>query len=115
MEQQNSQSGPIGIGAVVQASDGLIGTVRQVIMQPGTNQVAQILVENDNKDKLFTIPASLIAGQMGSQVIHLSVARDELLNSSGVTMEVDTNTANFGHPTPPAPDFGSGTPPAPER
>lgn len=100
MEEQNSQVGPISTGAVVEATDGLIGTVVSVIYMPETKKIMHLIVDNDNGDKQFTIPANLIAGQVGTQVVHLNVSREEFLKS-GVDMEVDTSAGTFGHPTPP--------------
>ncbi len=100
MENQNSQIGPISKGAMVEATDGLIGTVLEAIMNPQTNELLVLIVENDNQNKQFTIPANLIASQVGTQVVHLKVSGEDLLNS-GASMEVDTSTPNFGHTNPP--------------
>jgi hypothetical protein len=102
MENQNSQIGPISKGAMVEATDGLVGTVVETIMNLQTNELLNLIVQNDNQNKQFTIPANLIDHQVGTQVIHLKVSGEDLLNS-GATLEVDTNTANFGHPNPPMP------------
>ena len=85
---------------MVEATDGLIGTVVEAIINPQTNELLNLVVQNDNQNKQFTIPANLIASQVGTQVVHLKVSGEDLLNS-GASMEVDTNTANFGHPNPP--------------
>ncbi len=100
MEQYSNQ--PIAQGAVVEATDGLIGTVNQVIWEPTTNQLAYLIVDNDPGDKQFKIPANLVAGQIGTQVVHLNIGRGDL-EKHGVEVKIDTNTPNFGHPNLPMP------------
>lgn len=102
MEQQNQERERIAIGAVVEATNGLVGTVSAVVSDPNTGELSHLIVQNDNKDKEFTIPADLIAGQTGTQVVHLKIARDRLANN-GVDIQVDTDTGNLAYPTPPPP------------
>ncbi len=100
-QQQGPQSQAISVGAVVEATDGLIGSVMSVICKPETGEVDQLIVQNDQQDKQFTIPASLIASTVGSQIVHLNIARDRLIQS-GVEIKVDPNSSpNYGHHTPP--------------
>ncbi len=100
MENQNLES--VAIGAVVEARDGLVGTVVGRVLDPGTSRLVGFVVQNDNQDKQYTIPAEMVSGQIGKRVIHLNVNRDELVNT-GSHLEVDTDTSNYGHPTPPDP------------
>ena len=103
MEAQNSPEQPIAVGAMVEATNGLVGTVTGVIYDAQTNQLQTLKVQNDDESKVFTIPANLVSHQTGSRLVHLRVSRDEFL-SKGAEMEVDTNTGNVGHPSPPMPE-----------
>lgn len=102
MDQHNSPSEPITIGAMVEATDGFVGNVQAVINDPETGQISQLVIQNESESKQFTIPASLIARQIGSRIIHLSIPRDQLVNRSDDT-DFDSQTGNVGAPTPPSP------------
>ena|SRR5689334_16710684 len=102
MDQQNSAPEPIVVGAVVEATDGYVGNVEAVITDPETGKVSQLVIQNESESKQFTISADLIARQIGSRIIHLNIPRDQLVNRSDDT-EFDSQTGNFGTPTPPAP------------
>jgi hypothetical protein len=100
MDQQNSgqQAHPqIMVGAVVEATDGFVGTVEAVVSDPATGQISQLVIQNESESKQFTISADLIARQIGSRIIHLSIPRDQLVDRSEDT-EFDSNTGNFGTP-----------------
>ncbi len=102
MDQQNSSNHQILVGAVVEATDGFVGTVEAVVTDPNTGQVSQLVIQNESESKQFTISADLVARQVGSRIIHLNIPRDQLVNRSDDT-EFDSDTGNFGTPTPPAP------------
>jgi len=102
MDQQNSTQPPIIVGAVVEATDGFVGTVEAIVTNPETGQVSQLVIQNESESKQFTISADLIARQIGSRIIHLSIPRDQLVDRSDET-EFDSDTGNFGTPTPPSP------------
>ncbi|MBN9392516.1 MAG: hypothetical protein J0I20_31065 [Chloroflexi bacterium] len=100
MSQQNSgqpASTQIMVGAVVEATDGFIGTVEAVVSDPATGQISQLVIQNESESKQFTISADLIARQIGSRIIHLSIPRDQLVDRAEDT-EFDSNTGNFGTP-----------------
>lgn len=102
MEQQNSTQPPIVVGAVVEATDGFVGTVEAVVTDPKTGQISQLVIQNESESKQFTIPADLIARQIGSRIVHLNIPRDQLVDKSDDT-EFDSDTGNFGTPMPPLP------------
>ncbi len=95
--QTNSSPEPIAVGAVVEASNGFIGTVVRVVTEPQAGRVLHLVVENEEHSKQFTLPASLIAGQMGSRIVHLSITRDQILDYAE-DVHMDTQTGNMGHP-----------------
>jgi sporulation protein YlmC with PRC-barrel domain len=103
MDQQNSsgQAHPkIVVGAVVEATDGFVGTVEAVVSDPATGRISQLVIQNESESKQFTISADLIARQIGSRIIHLSIPRDQLVDRAEDT-EFDSNTGNFGTPMQP--------------
>src|SRR5690348_14473076 len=102
MDQQNSSGEQIAVGAVVEATDRFVGNAQAVITDPQTGQVSQLVLQNESESKQFTIPANLIARQVGSRIVHLNIPRDQLVNRSDDT-EFDSQTGNFGSPTQPAP------------
>ncbi len=103
METQDSSEQAITIGASVQATNGFIGSVTAIVTDPQTNEVSELIVENENGDKEFTIPADLISHQTGSRLVHLKVSRDDLLKK-GADMQIDTETGNTGYHNPPRPE-----------
>ncbi len=103
MDQQNVPENQIAVGAVVEATDGFVGNVQAVITDPQTGEISQLVIQNESESKQFTIPADLIARQVGSRLIHLNIPRDQLVNRSDDT-EFDSKTANMAVPTPPAPE-----------
>lgn len=102
MEQENSQIGPIANGAVVEATDGLVGTVISVITNQESGVLSHLVVETEGQNKQYTIPANLIASQVGSHVIHLSIPRDQL-GQHGIDLDVDSEAGTSSFPMPPAP------------
>ena len=72
-------------------------------LDPATGQISQLVIQNESESKQFTISADLIARQIGSRIIHLSIPRDQLVNRSEDT-EFDSNTGNFGTPMQPTPE-----------
>lgn len=100
MDQQNSTQPQILVGAIVEATDGFVGTVEAVVTDPASGQVSQLVIQNESESKEFTISADLIARQIGSRIIHLSIPRDQLVDQSEDT-EFDSNTGNFGTPMQP--------------
>jgi sporulation protein YlmC with PRC-barrel domain len=103
MDQQNPPTEQLMVGALVEATDGYVGNVQAVITDPQTGQISQLVIQNESESKQFTIPANLIAKQVGSRLIHLSIPRDQLVNRSDDT-DFDSKTANIAAPTPPAPE-----------
>jgi sporulation protein YlmC with PRC-barrel domain len=103
MDQQNSPNEQIMVGALVEATDGYVGNVEAVITDPQTGQISQLVIQNESESKQFTIPADLIARQVGSRLIHLSIPRDQLVNRSDDT-DFDSKTSNIAAPTPPSPE-----------
>lgn len=108
MDQQNPSQDQIMVGAVVEATDGFVGNVQAVITDPQTGQISQLVIQNESESKQFTIPADLIARQVGSRLIHLNIPRDQLVNRSDDT-DFDSDTGNIGSHNPPSPTH---TPPA---
>ena len=103
MDQQNSSPETIVIGAVVEATDGFVGNVEAVITDPATGQITQLVLQNESESKQFTIPADLIARQVGTRLIHLNIPRDQLVARSDDT-EFDTDTGNIAsHSAPSSP------------
>ncbi len=102
MDQQNPPTEQITVGAMVEATDGFVGNVQAVITDPQTGQVSQLVIQNESESKQFTIPANLIARQIGSRLIHLNIPRDQLVNRADDT-DFDSQTGNVGAPTPPSP------------
>ncbi len=97
MENQDLQEQPIAIGAMVQATDGFIGNVIEIMTDGENHELSGIVVENDQQNKKFTIPVNMIEKQVGTHVVHLNISNYEL-QQQDVDMEVDTETGNIGHP-----------------
>lgn len=102
MDQHKAHEEQISIGAMVEATDGFAGTIVDLFYKPNSDQLAFLVIENEGQNKQFTLPADLLQRQVGSRVIYLSIARDQLVNFAKDT-EFDTHTANYGHPTPEMP------------
>ncbi|HEX2911910.1 MAG TPA: hypothetical protein VH186_13965 [Chloroflexia bacterium] len=109
MEQPNENKQPIAIGAVVEALDGFVGVVAAFVMDPQTQQPTDIVVENEDKTEQFTLPMDLVSGQVGTRVVRLKINRSEVIKQA-TNVQVDTQTANFGHPNIPH-DTSSVNPP----
>ena len=64
-------------GAVVEARDGRLGTVDEVIVQPATGELAYLVLHRGWSDERLTIPAALIESIPNRHQVRLSVERDE--------------------------------------
>jgi sporulation protein YlmC with PRC-barrel domain len=95
MDQQNPPHNQIITGAVVEATDGFVGIVQEIITDPQTGQIIQLVIQNESESKQFTIPIDLVARQVGTRLIHLNIPRDQLVNRSDDT-EFDSETGNMG-------------------
>jgi hypothetical protein len=98
MDQQND----IVNGAIVEATDGYVGTVIQLIKDPNTNDLQGLVVENEGQNKQITISSKLIGSVVGSRVVHLVIPGHQIENYASDT-QIDTDTGNFGHPSPNTP------------
>lgn len=102
MAQEKAQTQNIAVGAVVESTDGLIGTVTGLVNDPGTGELLKLVVQNEGQNKQFTFSSDLISEVIGHRVVHLKIGRDEVVEHAD-NMEVDTRTGNIASPTPPAP------------
>jgi uncharacterized protein (TIGR02271 family) len=74
MESRRAQIEP---GAAVEATDGLLGTVDEVIVRPGNGELAYLTVRHGWTDQVLTVPAALIAAIPGPRVVLLRATREE--------------------------------------
>jgi phenylalanyl-tRNA synthetase beta subunit len=102
MAQEEAQTQNIEVGAVVEASDGLIGTVAGLVTDPGTGQLQKLVVQNEAQNKQFTFSTDLIKQVIGHKVVHMKISRDEIADYAD-NMEIDTRTGNIASPTLPPP------------
>jgi len=68
---------PVEPGAVVEASDGRLGTVEEVFIRPETGELSYLVVRRGWTDQLLTIPVDVIESIAGPREVHLRVTRDE--------------------------------------
>ena len=68
-------------GASVEATDGLVGTVKSVIARPSTGEIWYLLVRNE--DRLVTVPAELIVDVVSPTEVRLGVTRDAVRRAVG--------------------------------
>lgn len=64
-------------GASVEASDGRVGTVEEVVVRPQTGELAYLVVRRGWTNQRLTIPADLIEGSPTEREVRLRVTRDE--------------------------------------
>ena len=64
-------------GAVVEATDGRLGTVDEVVVQPSTGELAYLVLRRGWSDERLTIPAHLVESIPDPHHVRLAVARDE--------------------------------------
>jgi uncharacterized protein (TIGR02271 family) len=64
-------------GAAVEATDGRLGTVDEVIVQPETGELSYLVVHRGWSDEQLLLPAKLIQSTRGPREIHLGVSRDQ--------------------------------------
>ena len=74
MESQRIQVDP---GAVVEGSDGRLGTVSEVLTRPGTGELLSLLVRRDATGEPLTIPAEMIESVPSRREVRLRAAGDE--------------------------------------
>jgi uncharacterized protein (TIGR02271 family) len=82
MDSQQEQVEP---GAVVQASDGRLGTVDEVIVRPQTGELAYLVIRRGWSDQVLTIPADLIESIPSRREVRLRVSRDEAREQAAST------------------------------
>lgn len=99
---EEAQTQNIAVGAVVEANDGLIGTVVGLVNDPGTGELQKLVVQNEAQNKQFTFSTDLVSQVIGHKVVHLTIGRDEIAEHAD-NMEIDTRTGNIASPTLPAP------------
>ena len=63
-------------GAVVEATDGRLGTVDEVIVQPTTGELSYLVLRRGWSGERLTIPATLIASISHAREVRLAVDRD---------------------------------------
>jgi len=64
-------------GAAVEATDGLLGTVDEVIVRPGSGEIVYLTVRHGWTDQVLTVPATLIATVPGPRLVLLRATREE--------------------------------------
>jgi uncharacterized protein (TIGR02271 family) len=64
-------------GASVEATDGRLGTVDEVIVQPETGALSYLLVRRGWSDEQLLVPVALIRSINGPREVHLHVTRDQ--------------------------------------
>ena len=74
MDQDETRIEP---GALVTASDGPLGTVRQVVVQPETGDLAYLVVGRGLLDEPVLVPAEAIETVDGPHAVHLWLTRAE--------------------------------------
>ena len=67
-------------GGAVEATDGRLGTVDEVILHPDGDEIAYVVVRRGWSDEQLLIPADLVASLNGPRDVRLSVTRDEARN-----------------------------------
>ena len=80
MEPQRVQVDP---GAVVEASDGRLGTVDEVMTRPDTGELATLLVRRDATGEQITISTDLIESVPSRRTVRLRVGRNQLSVGAG--------------------------------
>lgn len=66
-------------GATVEASDGMLGIVDEVILRPGTGELAYLVVRLGSQDEPLTIPAQLIQSITSPTDVRLTGSRQDVL------------------------------------
>lgn len=73
---------PIDSGAAVIASDGRLGTVDEVRVQPDSGQLSYLLVRRGWSDEQLVIPADLIDSMPNPREVRLRVTREEAVRQA---------------------------------
>lgn len=74
MEPQQARVDP---GASVEATDGHVGTVDEIIVRPNTGELVYLTVRRGWNDQLLTIPVELIEAIPSRREVRLRVTRDQ--------------------------------------
>ena len=75
MEQQRAEVDP---GAVVETSDGRLGTVEEVLARPETGELMSLLVRGEAGGERITVPAELVESIPSRRQVRLRVGRDQV-------------------------------------
>jgi uncharacterized protein (TIGR02271 family) len=73
----NRHALPIELGAVVEARDGRLGTIDEIVLRPGSGELAYLLVRRGWSDELLMVAADLIEALPSRREVRLAVTRDE--------------------------------------
>ena len=77
MESQQTQA-EVDPGAVVEASDGRLGTVEEVIARPGSGELMSLLVRREAGGERITVPAELVESIPSRREVRLRVGLDQV-------------------------------------
>jgi len=69
-------------GAVVEALDGRLGTVDEIVVQPNTGELAYLVLRRGWSDERLTLPAALIESITDGRTVRLAGGRDEARQQS---------------------------------
>ncbi len=73
----DARQGQVDPGAVVEASDGRLGTVEEVIARPGSGEMMSLLVTREGGERI-TVPADSIESIPSRRQVRLRVRRDQV-------------------------------------
>jgi uncharacterized protein (TIGR02271 family) len=65
------------LGAAVEATDGRLGTVDQVVVRPQTGELSYVVVRRGWTNELFAVPAEMVREVAPSGTVYLSVTKEE--------------------------------------
>lgn len=66
-------------GALVEARDGFLGTVLEVILHQTTGEVSHFLINKTQNDQVITLPISVVAVNSTAEVVYVNLTRQEAL------------------------------------
>ncbi len=72
--------GQVSKGAIVEASDGVLGTVKKVFKEAGTGAPIFLEVQATNGPETFSVPASIIQPRSSQKKVYLAATRREVEN-----------------------------------